>query len=603
MNDLTRYTIDAVKQMEDDKVYDIEKSKDGIDILKVQKENKKIYIGSKYKAQKDIDKFIVEAGEYNTETIFFCFGIGTGEHINELLKVTGKDNKIIIIEPELRNIKTVITLNKIVNILNNDRVILTPKYNEMDGFFKIAIPELLANNTKFLFFANYKEVYMEEAVDCYNHYVNCVKDIIIEINTAAYHSRHFFSSSINNLKYILKSTELSSLKDLYKGKTAVIVSAGPSLEKNINLLKEYKEKCIIITGGRTLKSLLNIEVAPDFVCTVDPDVPAYDVMRGAFECTAPMLFSELTYSGVLRDYKGKKVFFSEMSTTSVTEPLINTKCANLFQGGSVAHTCTALGVYLGCENIIFIGQDLAYTNDKTHADIAGNSEAFNPNIIFVKDIYGDKVKTSMVLDYYRIALQNEIKYFRDNKIKCNFINSTEGGASIEGTEVIPLKESLGSLTDDIIDKSKLDIILNESKIENNISREKLIEKLQNTLEKLSIIKEKLPAGIKICNDILNNIEGIKNIDIDKANKKLEKIDEIMNKHIENINLIKLLLSPAIGEVRMNLKYKGNYEDDRNTSILKVYMKTKVLYEGIACAIEEAYPQISQVISKLEEERD
>lgn len=597
MNELTKYTIDAVKKLEDD-VYEVEKSKDGIDILKLTKENKKIYMGSKYRAQKDIDKFILEMGDYNTETIFLCFGFGTGEHINKLLEVTGKDNKIVIIEPDLKVVKTVLNLDKVYNILKNDRVILSPKYNEMGNFFEIVIPQLSANNTKFVFFANYKETYLKEAVDCYNHYVDYIEDTIIGINTAAYHSRHFFSSSINNLKYILKSTELSNLKDLYKGRTAVIVSAGPSLEKNINLLKEYKQKCIIITGGRTLKSLLDIGVVPDFVCTVDPDVPAFDVMRGTFECTAPMLFSELTYNGVLENYKGKKVFFSEMSTTTVTEGLIDTKCVNLFQGGSVAHTCTALGIYLGCENIIFIGQDLAYTNDKTHADIAGDNEAFNPNITFVKDIYGNDVKTSMVLDYYRIALQKEIKFFGD---KYNFINSTEGGANIEGTKVIPLRESLNNLTGEIIDKDKINIILNENKIENNISQEELVKRLNNVLEKFKTIKEELPKGVKICNEILGNLEGIDDNKINKLNKKLDKIDEIMNKYIENINIIKLLLSPVIGEVRMNLKYKRNYGDDRKTSILKVYLKTKVLYEGIGAAIEEAYPQILQVVNKLKEE--
>ncbi len=123
--------------------------------------------------------------------------------------------------------------------------------------------------------------------------------------------------------------------------------------------------------------------------------------------------------------------------------LINKKVDSIIQGGSVAHVCMGLAIYLGCNNIIFIGQDLAYTGERLHSNSStlktegGNIGMYDDNI-YVDDINGNKVRTSFELDAYRRYIEFYIPMLKN----INFINSTEGGANIKGTKVMPLKESL-----------------------------------------------------------------------------------------------------------------------------------------------------------------
>ncbi len=102
-----------------------------------------------------------------------------------------------------------------------------------------------------------------------------------------------------------------------------------------------------------------------------------------------------------------------------------------------------LAIYLGCNNIIFIGQDLAYTGERLHSNSStletegGNIGMYDDNI-YADDINGNKVRTSFELDAYRRYIEFYIHMLKN----INFINSTEGGANIKGTKVMPLKESL-----------------------------------------------------------------------------------------------------------------------------------------------------------------
>jgi hypothetical protein len=92
-----------------------------------------------------------------------------------------------------------------------------------------------------------------------------------------------------------------------------------------------------------------------------------------------------------------------------------------------------LAEYIGCSNIIFIGQDLAYTDNKYHADIVNFSKGSNiieeeKGMFWVDDVYGNKVLTDKQLNFYRINFEEHIKA----KMNIKFINSTEGGANIKG---------------------------------------------------------------------------------------------------------------------------------------------------------------------------
>lgn len=589
MNSITEITLNNISKEESG--YCIEKSKDNKNIMKCFKDEKNIYLGSKYNVKKDIEKFLKDMGEYNKESIFICFGLGAGEHIKELLSAT-EENIIFILEQDNKVISAFIKEKENLELLKKDRIILSNFYGtDITGLFQLMIPKEQANNTNFAFFANYKRVYEKEAIEAYKIYADFLRSALIEVNTMIVHSKHFYKSFMKNLKYILNSIPVNNLKSKYdKNMPAVVVSAGPSLEKNIHFLKEYKDKCVIITGGRTLKTLLDLGIKPDYVCVVDPDVPAYNVMQATFNCTSPLLFCEYTYSDILRDYNGEKVFFNDIGMLGMQKEFLNYDVDNIYEGGSVAHVCAGLGIYIGCDPIVFIGQDLAYTNDKAHASSTGDTVVIeDKKMMYVEDINGEMIKTDSVLNYYRVKFEEMVTFFKEN----NFINSTEGGANIKGTRIIPLKKTL----EKYCLKEKQSILIGE-KVNKHISEEDVVNKLVQVKTKIGNLKQELEVSLNLCGDFLESDKNWNKTSINNINKKLSKTDKLINNSIKEMEFMKNLIIPNIYESSMDKKYKEKYNEIEKEKIKRIYKKNILLYNGIIKSIVDAMPEIEICIKSL-----
>lgn len=595
MNNITKATLNNLSEYSNDLECKIETSKDNKYIMKIKKDNRNIYIGSKYNVSRDIEKFIEEMGKFNKETVFVCFGLGAGEHIKKLVSMT-EENKIIIFEPNMDIIEAFYK-SKINNkILECDRVILNPVNEKiLKEILNFEIEKESVNNIKIAFYANYKVLYDTEALNFYKVYFDVIKDDLIKINTDFVHAKHFYNSFMENIKYILHSKPVNDFKNFHKDMPAVVVSAGPSLEKNIDKLKDYQDKCIIITGGRTLKALLDRGITPDYVCAIDPDVPAYNVMQGTFDCNAPLVFCEYTYYEILRDYAGNKIFFNDVGLADLTKEFINYHVDNIYEAGSVAHVCAGFGVYTGCNPIIFIGQDLAYTNDKAHAESAGDTEVTNDNIVYVDDINGKKIKTDLVFNFFRIKLEELVKMY-PNK---TFINSTEGGANIDGTKIMPLKESLKAYS---LKKKEYGSVVSDNII-NKVDVESVIEKLKCAEKGINEVRTETTESLKLCKNFLNDKNRWNTKSINSINRKLDKTDKVINNNIKKMDFMRNLFAPYIYEVNMNKEYKERYNETEEEKVSRIYSKNVALYDGLSKAVSEAIPEIQKSIKSLESEKN
>src|SRR5690606_28411622 len=108
-------------------------------------------------------------------------------------------------------------------------------------------------------------------------------------------------------------------------------------------------------------------------------------------------------------------------------------------GASVANASLAIAAYLGCNPIIFLGQDLAYTDGKHHADSCGGTTLKeDDDLIEVEGIDGNKVFTNSVWHTFLMWME---KFIIHNPNK-TYIDATEGGAKIHGTDIIPLRQAI-----------------------------------------------------------------------------------------------------------------------------------------------------------------
>lgn len=582
--------------LNDEERYNIEISKDNKKIIKIKKEGRSIYLGSKYSVDRDIESFKSNMKEINNNTIIIIWGFGTGEQILDLLKEVSGSNKIIIIEPDEKVLIENILSNKIEDIFKNDRVfILNYKKEDVKSFLSQNVKDVEINNLRIVTYANYDKVYSKEYKEFSDEFMEFINNSIIGINTSLIFSKQFFKCFVKNINKIVDSTIINQLKDKFKGMPAIIVSAGPSLEKNIRLLKDIQDKFVIITGGRTLNILLDKGIKPDFVCSIDPGDGSYKVIEKALDSNVPLVFSEVSNYKMLEEYKGKKVFFKDIDFKDTTDKLLGVEVDCLWQGGSVAHVCISLGAYLGCDNIILIGQDLAYTNNKYHADsvsVRKNNNIEEDNTyILVDDIYGKKVTTTKVLDFYRKNIEKMILEYKD----VTFINSTEGGANIEGTLVKTLQQSIDEYShNENINKNIEDILNSKSLINKQVVHKNIVKILKSIGNIEEICRSALVQTSRMYKYYDKNVL----VDINYILDKLDKLDFKLNKEVEKVQNIKKLYAPLVAKILISDEFKEKQGENEKEKGKRLALKSEAIYKGLLEVMKEAKIEFEEVLKNL-----
>lgn len=132
MNEITKNSIEKSKKENLEVNYVIEKSKDNKNVLKVIKDGKSMYMGSKYNASRDIED-IFNKIEDGHKDIAVIFGLGSGEYIKHILHMNNKLKKIVVIEPDFNTIKAFTFTEYFNEIVNDKRFYLCPLLK--DEFF------------------------------------------------------------------------------------------------------------------------------------------------------------------------------------------------------------------------------------------------------------------------------------------------------------------------------------------------------------------------------------------------------------------------------------------------------------------------------------
>ncbi|EGJ4064442.1 motility associated factor glycosyltransferase family protein [Campylobacter jejuni] len=388
---------------------------------------------------------------------------------------------------------------------------------------------------------------------------------------------------------------LSKRKNL--SDTAIIVSTGPSLTKQLPLLKKYASKATIFCADSSYPILAKHGIKPDYVLSLERIPLTSEFFNNDFgEFDKDIVF---VCAGVVHP---KTIEYLKNKTFIITQKIlafpyyINLKDFSYAAVGfSVAHMAYEFATHLSHKNIIFIGQDLAYAeNGNSHPDDYQNSANYESQMYehILTKAYGGKkeVKTHHVWLMFKRNLEQDvqkIQKYLDTKV----YNCTEGGARIEGTIEKPFLWACKNLLDKDLNKP--------------------FEKL----EPLSLNKQnefllkayyKVCKSIKHCRDfnkiLSNDFENIQSIYLslnekeEDINLAIEKIDEFKNK-LENIKQMQDLyeiLSPLLIQFELNLAkiYVLNpktKEDAFNKSILwiKEHLEFMELVYGHIKAQESA----------------
>ncbi|MDF1613507.1 6-hydroxymethylpterin diphosphokinase MptE-like protein [Desulfurivibrio dismutans] len=265
-------------------------------------------------------------------------------------------------------------------------------------------------------------------------------------NTTMAYGAKFIDNRLRHLTAIQHQCLLERLKGAFAGVPAILVSGGPSLDKNIHLLPQAKDKAVIIAVDSALPALMAHGVTPDFTGCIDMvDLVLEKVIDVADQpVDTALVCSSWVNTKVPKVFPARQVHWT--FTGKNMEKWIN----NLLGGklttsgaATVAQLNFTAAVILGCSPIIFVGQDLAYSDDKSHAGhtslaIGGEHAAkltASKDSVMV-DAYGGRgqIRTSRSFLGFKYTFEQNMATLP----QFHFINATEGGVRLEGAEEMPL---------------------------------------------------------------------------------------------------------------------------------------------------------------------
>lgn len=539
--------------------------------------------------------------EDSENTIHIVYGFGLGYMVDYYLINT--KGQIIVYEPDVELLRVVLEI-----------VDFTKQLRSPDLFIASSIEEL---KMAYDMFFRYKHKTDVSCLDFYKYhrageYNKFLSDLNKLHNIYAFNYRFyaettykFLCSNLTMLNKRIELPELESYKDVLKDKPAVIVSAGPSLAKNIETLKKAKNHVVIFCVGAAYKTLYENGITPDFAVLIEKfDTSVHYTFPNNKDVN--MIIEPFTNYNVFK--AGFKRLITSVSYETATNhwfKKIKNECIGNFEAkGTVSYQALSAAKFMGCNPLILLGQDLAYVDGKCYAqgsqyedlecvkdETTGeykvwpkNYEKFkNAYMASVKDKYSEEVLYEAVkknLDKITKGLtfvdgQNGeklptqsgyamfIQYFQDfalaNKETNTLINSSTGGANIEGFENIPLQKAIEPYLSKKIDVE--DILRNVSVKPAEISY------CYNRLElEVSLLKQ-------ICPLLAEGQELVKKTNAEfmrhkkstptgmlALKKAIELYSKITNDHYIRNLLYRLIATQENCELRWYLKEENNLAD-------------------------------------------
>ncbi len=566
----------------------LEESKDGNKIIRAKENDRSVYLGSKYNEKENINRFIKKLDIKDGESYIFIFGLGTGDYLKQLMKSIGYNNKILIFEPEESIYALALRDEYITSLLEKDERIHIFHFKDKMDILNILnrwIDKSYVNRYILGEYTNYDKIFIEEL----NVFRKTINEFWVELEALRV-SNIMFSATvidnyINNLSEVEKGINAGNLNNIFSGKTAVVVSSGPSLGKNVKLLQKYQDNCIIICAARSVQELIKNNIKPDFICAIDPGKIMEKLFKDSMALDIPLVITEQVNSNMVKDYAGKKIFVAN-SFKSIFEKVFKEEYVSIALGGSVAHLSTAFAVLLGVGNIIFIGQDLAFTDNKYHSSLSTNESLINQEAVFdSNDLFyvEGNVEEKVLINKSFLTFKNWFELFISENPQVNFVNSTEGGAKIEGTKILPLKNSL-----DIYCKEK---IVKQVTLESQ-NREGILKKY--FIEELSFMRDISLKGINYSEKMLSYYKGNNTININKILNTLDEIDFKFYKNNEIIYMLNLFSYEDMEQLNNKDEYREKIgENDREAGI-RLAKRSLALYKIYNASITQIEKKIIKV---------
>lgn len=584
-----------VKTYLDGKIHDFNKfnyieTKDKSGTIEIDFGQSRIRLNSIYSPKKEAEKWVNQFDFENLNVSVLMFGMANGIFARQVLKRAREDAIVVFFEPDGELFAYCLENFDMTDIIIDKRACIYVKDindNEfetwiMNNFDAAMIPTQIVCS-----YPKIEEIYQLEAEN-FKKSIKQKYELEVIVNFSLQENYKLgIENILHNLKFIKNSNYSAELIGKVPNNVPVIiVSAGPSLDKNIDELKKAYGMAVILATDTAVKYLEKHKVKYDAIVSIDI---IKDVKNLTFDgCLKHPIFVGMQSNyKILELNKGKKIWMLSSEFICRLYKKYGLRYSSWTNGGSVATDAFNLAKEFGTKRIVFVGQDLAFSGESTHAgDITDIDEYADGDIKYVEDIYGNKIKSRSDWVRYLYWFEKEIVKLNG---EIDVIDATEGGAKIYGTKIMKLS--------DVIDKyCQVKFDFNEviEKLPKTFSEQEynmVAKDLDNIRYELNEIEDKANYGLKLSDEMLVMLKRDElNGDRENfCNKEIKKINSLIEEKLVYSIIRDYVETKIRGIIKVNC-FTGNRKDD----MIESYKLTKEAFS----AIIEVVSYTNEIFSKI-----
>lgn len=570
---------------------------DGEKFLVVLRGENIIPLNSTYHPTHEASRYVLQFEHESEESTLLLFGFSNGKVIEHILSKECPIGKCVVYEPSKAIFLKALEEYDLTDVLSNTRLMLFVEGINEENLERFLNEVINYRNWRFFSFkklTQYKSLFPEECQKAFQVFHRIIDNKRADMNTLIGFAQCSLVNEIKSLKWIMDCRTLGGMIGKFPvDMPCIVVAAGPSLEKNVEVLKQAKGRAFILCVDTAIPFLLKHEIIPDMVCTVDASKGTRH-FEGSELHNLPIAISTDSNYKVL-EYIGEVNPYYMSITNDYYKNLFHEKGVSIGYfdgGGSVATVCFQMCVDIGFRTIIIIGQDLAYTDHKAHA---GKGQLKSDDLIFkvlmVEGYDGNKVMTrgdyKTYIDWYNLRIPE----LSDRTI----INATEGGAKLNGAIQMTLQEAVDTYCQDTYD---IAAILEQAPKVWATEEEKaeLYYQLKQKYQYFKGFQRRLKSGIGETERAVRLLKR-KNYQPKELKAIDRKLDAVTREVGETEGMV--ILVKRMIETDITLTDDLNdAEEDLELESIRLYEKMKKYLQDLLEAVEELLPIWDEVLQEI-----
>ena len=410
------------------------------------------YYHSNYDPVKEAERWFKQL-QLTDVSVLFVYGVGLGYYYDAVQQWLRADPSryLVFLEDDLAVIHRLLETERGTKILRDRQVQL--HYFEALEHSTPMIDWILGYFIQLQFEISCLDYYSREKGDIFSNLRRQLSHEAVVKNSmvAEYlrHGRSFFHNFYSNLLHLPRSFRGNALFGQFKKVPAIICGAGPSLNNNLSVLRTLTDRALIFAGGSSVNALTAQGVIPHFGAGIDPNPPQLNRLLNNQAYEVPFFYRGRMFHLAFQAIHGPRLHITGSGGYHVAEwfeKKLDITGDDVEEGHNVITFCMEIAHRLGCDPIIFVGMDLAYTQMQSYASgVIDNPDVQSEDILDIRDmdsaafirqdIFGQPIYT-----LWKWVTESEwISTFAKERPQTTMINATEGGLGFPGVPNMTLE--------------------------------------------------------------------------------------------------------------------------------------------------------------------